>query len=139
MAVACILAACSADQTRDTKAPAPAPQVSAKDKLDIYEAVIRYRLGRAPLRRGRKLYVHVNFGAPPGLARRFPEYDAIIRSGSQGNSPPRHRYYFLDLGRVTADKAFVYVEAAVESGRILELRRRGEQWVVVDDHEFILT
>ena len=138
IAIACILAACSACQSPDTSAAAAAPQISDKDKLDIYEAVVRYRLRRAPLARGRKLYIYVNFGAPPGLARRFPEYDAIIKSGSQGNSPPTARYYFFDLRRVTASKAFVYVEGMKSHAQIAELRRRDQQWIVVGEHDFYL-
>src|SRR3954469_23948681 len=94
---------CASNEPHEPKAREVA--VSDREKLDIYEAVVRYRLRRVPLARGSRLYLYINWGAPPGLAKRFPEYTPIIKSGSQGNSPPRDRWYSLILGVVTADTA----------------------------------
>jgi hypothetical protein len=119
--------------------PEPNYQATPETTLNIFTAVLRYRIAKTPLARHRDLHVFMNNGIIPGLPVRFPEFHVVVHSGSQGSSPPRARWYFLWLTRVTADKAFVYVEAVEASGHFVELRMRDGKWIVVDDRKFYLT
>ena len=107
-------------------------EVSDREKSNVYEAVVRYSLRRAPLARHSKLYVYINSGAPPELGARFPDYSVHIESGSAGSSPPRERWYFIVLGTVTDDRAFVTLYTA-GSAMFLELAKAGEHWIVTDE------
>jgi hypothetical protein len=118
---------------------APPYQPSRETVLDIYTAVLRHRIAKTPLPRHRDLHVFMNGGIIPGLPARFPKFHVVVHRGSQGSSQRRSRWYFLWLTKVTPDKAFVYVEAIEASGYFVELRRDGQQWIVVDDRKFYLT
>jgi hypothetical protein len=117
----------------------PAIEPSPKTQLDILEAAVRSRLAKAPLPRGETLYLFLNDDPVPGLSARFTEYRVRIRSGSTGPSPPRARWYWLDLGRVTADTAFVTLDDATVDGMLaLNLQKHDHRWVVADEHPFLL-
>jgi hypothetical protein len=134
--IAFIFAGCASDQPDRANVRVAHGEISNKKKDDIYEAIVRYSLRRAPLARGSKLYIYINDGAPPGLAQRFPEYDVIIKSGSAGNSPPHERWYFIVLGVVTDDHAFATL-FAVKRGLFLELAKTGTHWTVTNEYPAI--
>jgi hypothetical protein len=105
---------------------------------DIYAAAIRFRLATAPLAAHGELDIFLNLRVVPGLSSRLSEYRVRIHSG--GADPQGQvRWYWLHLGRVTSDKAFVSIRGTGAALRGLELRKRGGVWVVVDDQEMILT
>lgn len=125
--------------------PSRAESVSGEAKplppvqLDLYEAALRWYLTQYPLSRHQDLYVILNDGLVQGLPARFQDYRVIVRSGSRGQSPRHARWYWLHLGRVTSDKAFVLVETAAPGGtEALELGKRGDRWFVHSEHPFIL-
>ena len=98
-------------------------QPSTETVLDIYSAVLRARLARVPLARHGDLHVFMNLGVTPGLPERLREYRVVVHRGDRGPSPKYRRWYWLHLGRVTADEAFVWIEAPEPPrGRIVQLR-----------------
>lgn len=112
---------------------------STNERRDIYTAVVQSRLARTPLPHHRDLHIFLNQDVDPGLAARLRAYHVVVRSGSPGPSPRYARWYYLDMGRYTPDKAFVYLEASERSGYIVELRRRDGKWIVIDEKRFFLT
>ena len=105
---------------------------------DIYAAAIRFRLATAPLPAHRELDIFLNLRVVPGLSSRLSEYRVRVHSG--GADPHGQvRWYWLHLGRVTSDKAFVSIRGIGAPLKGLELRKRGGVWIVVDDQEMILT
>jgi hypothetical protein len=105
---------------------------------DIYAAAIRVRLATAPLPAHREMDIFLNLRIVPGLSSRLSEYRVRVHSG--GADPHGQvRWYWLHLGRVTSDKAFVSIRGTGAPLKGLELRKRGGVWIVVDDQEMILT
>jgi hypothetical protein len=105
---------------------------------DIYTAAIRFRLATAPLPARRELDIFLNLRVVPGLSSRLSEYRVRVHSG--GADPHGQvRWYWLHLGHVTPDKAFVSIRGSGAPLKGLELRKRSGMWIVVDDKEMILT
>src|SRR2546430_4181165 len=113
----------------------PTPQ----ETIDIYTAVLQWRLARTPLPRRQDVFLFLEPSVGPAVSQRFPDYHVILRSGSEGSSPPHARWYHLRMWRYTPDKAFVMVFARERSGHLVELRKRDGRWMVVDDQEMIIT
>jgi hypothetical protein len=133
-----LLAACA------TEAPLlqePVVTLSQKEVVDIYEAALRYRMAKFPLPRGSKCDVFIQTGAIPALAKRFPEYDMVVRVGSVGSPgrpPPPVRWYDLDIRPPHHDHVFVNEMDARNEGVFLELRRKDGHWTVVDERPFVI-
>src|SRR5436190_1940135 len=105
---------------------------------DIYAAAIRFRLARTPLPTHREMDIFLNLRVVPGLSSCLSEYRVRVHSG--GADPHGQvRWYWLHLGRVTSDKAFVSIRGTGAPLKLLELRRRAGVWIVVGDEEMILT
>jgi hypothetical protein len=136
----CLLAVIAVSLAGCVTAPPNEPSVNLSQRatLDVFEAAIRSRLAEVPLRPNSRCYLFLNEGALHKLSSRFPDYHVLIRSGSPGPSPPADRWYYLHLGRTSVDHAFVLVEDA-DNGLILELRRFGSRWEVIDKRVAILT
>jgi hypothetical protein len=82
--------------------------------------------------------IFLNLRVVPGLSSRLSEYRVRVHSG--GADPHGQvRWYWLHLGRVTSDKAFVSIRGTGAPLKLLELRRRAGVWIVVGDEEMILT
>src|SRR3954470_19223158 len=78
---------------------------------DIYTAAIRFRLATEPLPAHRQLDIFLNLAVVAGLPERLSEYHVRVRRG--GEDPRAHvRWYWLHLGRVTSDRAFVEIRGA---------------------------
>ena len=114
---------------------------SRETQLDLYEAAVRSRLAQMPLAPHRDLHLFMNDGVVPGLSSHFKEYHVFVHSGCTGPSTPRARWYWLHLGHVTADTAFVCLQDARSPTAMLslELRKRGDHWVVVNQQPFVVT
>src|SRR4051812_23781814 len=128
--VSLMLAACATETS-----PLEEPRVALSDKelVDVYEAVLRYRMQKMPLSRGSECDVFVAAGALPVLAKRFPEYHMSIRAGSvgsPGHPAPPVRWYDLSLGRTAAGHVFV-IETDARDSLILELPKQDSHWTVV--------
>jgi hypothetical protein len=108
------------------------------DIADIYTTAIRFRLATDPLPSHRQLDIFLNLAVVPGLPARLSEYQIRVR---RGGAAPRAqvRWYWLHLGRVTSDRAFVEIRGAHVPERGLELRKRNGKWIVVDDRAWYLT
>ncbi len=135
-AVALIVPGCTSPHPHEPQARSALHAISDKERVDIYEAIVRYSLRRAPLARGSKLYIYINDGAPPGLAPRFPEYNVIIESGSAGKSPTPERWFFIVLGVVSGDHAFATLSAAHDV-LFIELAKTGTHWFVTNEYPAI--
>src|SRR5213082_2059026 len=79
-------------------------------RLDLLEATLRCKLERQPLAKGAICYVYVNEGLGRGIESRLAEYRTIVRSGDIGPTPPKQRWYWLDIGKVTEHEAFVTIQ-----------------------------
>jgi hypothetical protein len=111
---------------------------TSEEVADIYTAAIRFRLMTEPLAAHRQLDIFLNLAVVPGLPARLSEYQVRVR---RGGSDPRAqvRWYWLHLGRVTSDKAFVEIRGARAPERGLELRKRAGVWIVVAEERLIIT
>jgi hypothetical protein len=112
---------------------------SQKEVFDVLEVALRHRLATMPLPRHSLCYVHIentNVAIAP-FARRFPEYQMILKRNSSENSPPR-RWYSIRLGQTTPNDAWVVLEDAA-GGMGYHLRRKGGQWVVIFAERPVLT
>jgi hypothetical protein len=114
----------------------PFPEVP---RLDLLEATLRYRLKMQPLPKGATCYVYVNRGLGKGLRERLADYRIVERSGSVGPTPPKQRWYWLDIGKVTEHNASVVVEDARFGFKVVQLRKHGARWIVVIERAYYLT
>ena len=122
----------------------PSPNVDIKSysteaEYNIYEAVLRWRLEQKPLGASDRCYVYIDNGHIFGLPARLKEYRLVIRAGAPDSKRPRDRWYWLRLGQVRRDRAFIMVRDAQRGLRALELVREGNRWRVVSDERFIVT
>jgi hypothetical protein len=117
--------------------PAARIEPSRQSQLDIFEAAIRWRLAKAPLARGETLYLFLLNGDIQGLSARLAEYHVVVRHGLLGRPPPRTPWYWLRLGPVTRDTAFVSLEGSATNGPLaLDLQWRNHRWEVVGEYRF---
>ena len=106
--------------------------------LDVMEATLRSRLDAKPPRRGEIVYVYIDRGFGSGLEARVKEYRIVVRSGSVGPKPPRQRWYWMHLGRITRHNATVLVEDSTTRLKDVQLVTKGARWVILDEHIPIL-
>jgi hypothetical protein len=71
------------------------------------------------------------------FAKRFPEYQMVVKRNSPGNSPPP-RWFYLRLGLTTQDDAWVVLEDAA-GGMGYHLRRQNGRWIVIFAERPVLT
>lgn len=110
-----------------------------KLRLDILEATLRHKLNGQPLTKGAICYVYVNEGLGKGIEARLTGYRTIVRSGDVGPTPPRERWYWLDIGKVTAHEAFITIQDAKSGLKLVQLRKRGGEWIFVKETSIYLT
>ena len=119
-------------------AAAPAEEFAERERLDIYEAVVRNRLSKWPLARGNELHLFINGEAPQLLIRRFPEYKVTVQRGSPGRSPPPGRWYSIMLGHMTEEGVAITVFGR-EPGAFLYLAKKKGHWEVVQEYPSIIS
>jgi len=102
------------------------------------EATLRSRLDATHAPKGRIVYVYVDRGLGSGLEDRLKDYRIVVRSGSVGPNPPRQRWYWMHVGRITEHDATVLIEDEKTRLRDLHLVKKGMRWVVVAEQIPIL-
>lgn len=107
-------------------------------RLDLLEATLRYRLRGQPLAREAICYLYVNEGLGKGLEKRLTDCRILVRSGDVGSNPPKERWYWFDIGKVTEHEAFISVQDA-KSFTVVRLRRARARWIVVSESPFYVT
>jgi hypothetical protein len=112
---------------------------TAEETADIYTTAIRFRLTTTPLPAHGELDVFLDGGVVPGLPVRLSKYRVRVHAGGAGPISRQARWYWLRLGRVTSEQAFVTIRGTRSTLRALGLRKRDGKWTVVDDQEMILT
>lgn len=110
-----------------------------KLRLDVLEATLRHKLKAQPLAKGANCYVYVNEGLGRGIEARLTEYRIIVRSGDVGPTPPKQRWYWLDIGKVTEREAFVTIQNAQSGLKLVQLRKEGARWIFVKETALYLT
>jgi hypothetical protein len=117
---------------------APIVEYPQSQVFDMFEAVLRHRLARAPLWPHATCYVYLENSNVPiaSFVKRFPEYHLIVRENSPGNSPPSP-WFYLRLGRTTRDHAWITIFYR-GGGRSYSLQREGNTWIVVAEDEPVL-
>lgn len=87
-----------------------------------------------PLPRHQDLHVFLYDRSGPELVARFPENRVFVHFRlTKPLSPPRGRWYALELQQVSRDRAVVAVDDAETLDRVLELRKRDGRWIIVLD------
>src|SRR5205814_4961571 len=81
--------------------------------FNILETALRSRLATMPLPRHSRCHVFIEHTDVPiaPFAKRFPEYQMIVKRNSPGNSPPP-KWYYIHLSRTTRSDAWVVIEYA---------------------------